>query len=109
MGLRPVAGFAAAMLVVAAVAGYAIGGDSGDGGGTNTIVAGKAPGVTAKMVSEGDAGTLRLANVHQLPDDKVLEAWVQREARWKRCRPCSSPTTKAAPAPGSPTWRASKR
>jgi len=81
MGLRPVAGFAAAVLVVAAVAGFAIGGGLGsdDGGETTTLVAGKAPGVTAKMVSEGDGGTLHLANVKQLPSDRVLEAWVQRD------------------------------
>jgi anti-sigma-K factor RskA len=81
MGLRPVAGFAAAVLVVAAVAGYAIGGGIGsdEGAQTSTVVAGKAPGVTAKMVSEGDSGTLHLDNVRQLPSDRVLEAWVQRD------------------------------
>jgi len=81
MGLRPVVGFAAAVLVVAAVAGFAIGGGlgSGEDGETSTIVAGEAPGVTAKMVSEGDGGTLHLANVKQLPSDRVLEAWVQRD------------------------------
>ncbi len=83
MGLRPAAGIAALVLVAAAVAGYAIGGgmDGGseEGGGASTIAAGKAPGITAEMVDEGGSGTLRLANLHQLPDDKVLEAWVQRE------------------------------
>jgi len=82
MGLRPVAGVAAAILVVAAIAGFALGGGLGsgaDGGGESTIAAGRAPGVTATMVNEGDSGTLRLANVHQLPDGKVLEAWVQRD------------------------------
>jgi anti-sigma-K factor RskA len=83
MGLRPVAGVAVAVLVVAAVAGYAIGGGIGGGsdagGGTSTIATGKAPGITATMVDEGDFGTLRLANVRQLPNDKVLEAWVQRD------------------------------
>jgi hypothetical protein len=82
MGRRPVAGVAVAALVVAAVAGYAIGGGIGsgsDGGGaTSTVVAGHAPGVTAVMVNEGDGGTLRLANVKQIPNDRVLEAWVQR-------------------------------
>jgi anti-sigma-K factor RskA len=83
MGLRPVAGVAAAVLVVAAVAGYAIGGGIGggsdEGGQASTVVVGKAPRVTAKMVSEGDSGTLHLANVHQLPEERVLEAWVQRD------------------------------
>jgi hypothetical protein len=80
MGLRPVVGFAAALLVVAAVAGFAIGGGIGGGESQpNTVVeAGNPPGVTAKMVSEGDSGTLHLANVRQLPSDRVLEAWVQR-------------------------------
>jgi anti-sigma-K factor RskA len=83
MGLRPVAGVAVAVLVVAAVAGFAIGGgigSDGDGdGATSTVAVGKAPGVTAKMINEGDSGTLHLANVEQLPSDRVLEAWVQRD------------------------------
>lgn len=81
MGLRPVVGFGVAVLVVAAVAGFAIGGGLGsdEGGETSTVVAGKAPGVTARMVSEGDGGTLHLDNVKQLPSDRVLEAWVQRD------------------------------
>jgi anti-sigma-K factor RskA len=85
-GLRPAVGFAALALVVAAVLGYAIGGDSGGDGGGSTITAGKAPGVTATMVDEGDGGTLRLANVHDLPDDKVLEAWVQRDGEVEAVR-----------------------
>jgi anti-sigma-K factor RskA len=32
-----------------------------------------------RMVREGDAATLRLANVHDLPPDRVLEAWVRRD------------------------------
>ena len=28
---------------------------------------------------EGEGGALHLANVKQLPDERVLEAWVQRE------------------------------
>jgi anti-sigma-K factor RskA len=82
MGLRPVAGVAVAVLIVAAVAGFAIGGGIGsgsDGGATSTVVAGKAPAVTAEMVRKGDSGTLHLANVHRLPSERVLEAWVQRD------------------------------
>ena len=45
---------------------------------TTTAFAGKSPAVTAEMVREGDTGMLRLSNVHQLPPDKVLQAWVQR-------------------------------
>jgi anti-sigma-K factor RskA len=84
MGLRPVVGVAAALLVVVAVAGYAIGGGIGggdEGGSTETVVAGKAPGVTAKMVTKdgGESGTLQLAHVRQLHDERVLQAWVQRD------------------------------
>jgi len=79
-GLRPAAGLAALALVVAAIGGYAIR-DSGSGGGgpkTTTVVTGHSPGVTAEMVRAGETGTLRLANLHQLPAGKVLQAWVQR-------------------------------
>lgn len=80
MGRRPVVGFAAALLVVAAVAGVAIGGGIGGGEAeTSTVVVGKPPGVTAKMTSHGEEGTLQLANVHQVPSDRVLEAWVRRD------------------------------
>jgi anti-sigma-K factor RskA len=79
--LRPLAGLAALGLVVAAVAAYAIG--SGDSGGANTttVVAGRSPGVVAEVVSDGGSGTLHLANLHQLPSNKVLQAWVQRGKR----------------------------
>ncbi|HEY6551149.1 MAG TPA: anti-sigma factor, partial [Solirubrobacterales bacterium] len=78
-GPRPLAGLAAVALVLAAIGGYAIR-DSGSGGGpkTTTVVTGHSPGVTAEMVREGETGTLRLANLHQLPAGKVLQAWVQR-------------------------------
>ncbi len=79
LGWRPLAGLATVALVAVAVAGYQIGSDGSGEGGTTTIVAGQPPGVTAKMVSEGDGGTLRLANVKQLPDGRVLEAWVERD------------------------------
>jgi anti-sigma factor RsiW len=80
MGLRPVVGFAAAILVVAAVAGFAIGGGIGsDSGQTSTVVTSGPPGVTAKVISSDSGGTLHLANVKQIPDDRVLEAWVQRD------------------------------
>ena len=80
VALRPAIGFAALVLIAAAVLGYTLGGDSGSGaGGESTFTAGQAPGVTATMVDEGDGGTLRLANVRQLPDGEVLEAWVQRD------------------------------
>lgn len=79
--LRPATGLAAFALVVAVAVAFAISvGDSG-GGGATTVMTGRAPGVTAKMVSEGESGTLHLANLHQLPPDEVLEAWVQRGDR----------------------------
>jgi anti-sigma-K factor RskA len=81
-GLRPLTGLAAVVLLVAAVAAYAIGtGDSGGGGKTTTVVSGHSPGVTAEVVSQGESGTLHLANLHQLPPDKVLQAWVERDGR----------------------------
>ncbi len=80
LGLRPAVALAALALTVAAVGGYAIR-DSGSGSDTTTVAAGHAPGVTAKMVREGETGTLRLANVHQLASDEVLQAWVRRGKR----------------------------
>lgn len=77
--LRPLAGLAALTLVVA-VAAYTIS-DSGSGDGTTTVVTGRSPGVTAEMVRNGESGTLHLANLHQLPRDEVLQAWVQRGKR----------------------------
>ena len=80
LSLRPAVGVAVLALLVAGVAGYGIR-DSGSGSSTTTVAAGHAPGVTAKMVRDGDSGTLRLANVHQLPSSEVLQAWVQRGKR----------------------------
>jgi anti-sigma-K factor RskA len=88
--LQPAAGLAAVALIAAGVAAYMIGG--GDSGGdATTVVAGKAPGVTARMVSEGDSGTLRLANLRQLPSNQALQAWVQRGKRVERAGPLFVP------------------
>jgi anti-sigma-K factor RskA len=82
-GWRPAAGLAAVALVVAALAGYAVrGGDSGDQ--TTTVVAGKAPAVTAQLEMEGESATMHLANVREMPEDRVLEAWVQRDGEVER-------------------------
>jgi anti-sigma-K factor RskA len=83
MGRRPVAGVAAAVLVVAVVAGFAIGGGVGGGGsGTSSFVSEQpSSGVTATVVRKGDGGTLHLTDVHKLPNDRVLEAWVRREGK----------------------------
>jgi anti-sigma factor RsiW len=77
-GWRSLAGLAAVALLLVAFAGYELG-SGGPGGGGETISSGEAPGVTATMVREDEGGTLRLTGVHQLPQDRVLEAWVQRE------------------------------
>jgi anti-sigma-K factor RskA len=74
---RPLAGAAALVLVVAAVAGYMIGNDSGTGGAST--VESRSSGITAQVVSEDGRGEIRLADVQQLPPDRVLEAWVQRD------------------------------
>jgi anti-sigma-K factor RskA len=79
--LRPVAGLAALVLVVAAVAAYAIGGGDSGGSNTTTVVKGHSPGVVAEVVRDGGSGTLHLTNLHQLPSDKVLQAWVERDGR----------------------------
>jgi hypothetical protein len=77
--LRPAMGFAVLALLVAGAVGYEVGSDgSGEEGGDSTIVR-RVGGLTVKMVSEGEGGTLHLAGVNQLPPDKVLEAWVERD------------------------------
>lgn len=75
---RPAVAFAAIVLLAAAVAGYEVGKGGGGGEGVSTVVAHE-HGITVKMVREGSGGELQLANVHQLPPKKVLEAWVRRE------------------------------
>jgi anti-sigma-K factor RskA len=78
IGLRPAIGLAVAAFFFAAVAGYAVRDGGGGGETATTVAAGHAPGVTAKLVREGSTGTLRLADVRQLPPGKVLQAWVRR-------------------------------
>lgn len=77
--LKPAAGFAVVALLVAGVVGYEVGSDGGDeGGGASTVVR-EINGMTVKMVREGNSGKLELAGVPQPPQDKVFEAWVERE------------------------------
>jgi anti-sigma-K factor RskA len=84
--LRPAFGLLVVAMAVVAVAGYQIGtsigsGDSGapDSGLVTTLEAGKAPGVVAKVIRQGEGdGTLELENVAPLDYNRVLEAWVQR-------------------------------
>src|SRR6185312_13009921 len=73
---KPLAGLAVVVLIVAGGIGYAVG--TGGGPGSHTTEAEQTNGIVAKVVTEGDRGELRLANVKQLPEGKVLEAWVQR-------------------------------
>ena len=82
-GLRPVAGLAALALVVAAVAGYAIG-DGGSGGGkTTTVVAGHSPG---RDREDGPRGRLR----HPAPRQRPPAARPTRS-----CRPGSSAASRS--------------
>lgn len=76
--LKPAAGFAVVALLVAGVVGYEVGKDGSADGGASTLER-QVGGITVKMVQEGDRGTLQLSGVHQLPPDKVLEAWVERD------------------------------
>jgi anti-sigma-K factor RskA len=77
--LKPAMGLAVVALLVAGVVGYEVGNDGGgEGSAPRTIERQEGP-LTVKMVTEGDGGTLHLSGVEQLPPDKVLEAWVERE------------------------------
>jgi hypothetical protein len=75
---KPLAGLAVVVLVVAGGIGYTVGNGSGSGGAQTTPIRPGANGIEARVVTEGDRGEIRLANVKQLPEGKVLEAWVQR-------------------------------
>ncbi len=78
--LKPAAGLAVVALLVAGAVGYEVGKD-GAGNGGGTTVERQVGGIDVKMVQEGNSGTLQLAGVPQLPPDKVLEAWVEREGK----------------------------
>jgi anti-sigma-K factor RskA len=77
--LRPAMAFAVAALLIAVVVGYEIGTDDSGSKGESTVLSTSQHGISVKMIREGEGGTLHLANLHQLPSDKVLEAWVRRE------------------------------
>jgi hypothetical protein len=64
------------ILIVAGGIGYAVGTNAGSG--IHTTESEQPNGIVAKVVTEGDRGEVRLTNVKQLPEGKVLEAWVQR-------------------------------
>jgi anti-sigma-K factor RskA len=77
--LKPAMGFAAIALLVAGVLGYEVGNGGSDGGSGASTLERQVGSLSVKMVQEGDSGTLELSGVNQLPPDKVLEAWVERE------------------------------
>jgi anti-sigma-K factor RskA len=79
--LKPAAGLAVVALLVAGVVGYEVGKDGGPAGGGPSTLERQISGISVRMVQEGNSGTLQLAGVHQLPPDKVLEAWVEREGQ----------------------------
>lgn len=89
--LRPATAVAAVALIAASALAFAIGGDGGSGAGVTTVTAGKAPGVTARMVSEGGSGTLHLANLRRLPANQALQAWVERGKQVERAGPLFEP------------------
>jgi len=79
-GWRPAAGLAAIALVVVALVGYEVGsGDSGSSGVGESTVVPQESGVVVTMTPKGEGGVIELANVEELPEDRVLEAWVQRD------------------------------
>jgi anti-sigma-K factor RskA len=79
-GWKPAVALAAVALLVVAFVGYEVGSsDSGGGPPPVVLTQEEASGIKVKMVSDGEGGSLKLENVKQLPDDRVLEAWVQRE------------------------------
>lgn len=77
--LKPAVGFAVVALLVAGVVGYEVGRDGGDAGGGASTVVREINGMTVKMIQEGEGGRLELAGVPQPPEDKVFEAWVERD------------------------------
>jgi anti-sigma factor RsiW len=75
---KPLTGLALAILVIAGGVGYAVGNGDGSGGAHTTEVPGGENGIAAKVVTEDGRGELHLTGVEELPEGKVLEAWVQR-------------------------------
>jgi len=79
-GWKPAIALAAVALLAVAFVGYEVGSNGGESGGP--VVVGtqeEASGVKVEMLSEGDGGTLKLEDLRPLPDDRVLEAWVERD------------------------------
>jgi anti-sigma-K factor RskA len=91
--LKPAMGFAVLALLVAGVVGYEVGKD-GDGSGGGSTIEREVDGIAVTMVQEDDGGTLQLANLHQPPPGKVLEAWVLREGNVESVQPLFVPDRK---------------
>jgi anti-sigma-K factor RskA len=81
---KPLTGFAAVILIVAAFAGYEVGNNGGGGSGTtgpqiSQVGPQKEPsGITATVVQRGARGAIKLTGVHTLPKGRVLEAWIEK-------------------------------
>lgn len=79
---KPLAGLAAVIVIVAGGIGFAVGTDGSGSGHTHTYkLEASAGGVGAEVVREGEKAEVRLANVEQLPEGKVLEAWILKEGK----------------------------
>jgi anti-sigma-K factor RskA len=88
-GWKPLAGVAAAAIVVVAFVGFEVGSNGGSANDhSNPPVAQvviPAPlhpeGIHSKVVLKGERATVHLADVKKLPDNRVLEAWVLRDEK----------------------------
>jgi anti-sigma-K factor RskA len=80
---KPIAGLALAILFVAGGIGYAVGTGGSSSGNTHTweLKAEENAGIAATVIREGEKGEIHLAGLKQLPQGKVLEAWVEREGK----------------------------
>ena len=108
LGLRPVAGLAALVLVVAAVAGYAIGGGDSGGGDTTTVVAGKAAGRDCRGgPTTATPAPCTWPTSTSCRATRSCEAWVEREGRSSRPA-LFVPDRDGRARRRSPTWTGSK-
>jgi Anti-sigma-K factor rskA/Putative zinc-finger len=80
---KPLAGLAVVIVIVAGGIGFAVGTGGGGSDHTHTwkLEADANNGVGAEVVREGQKAEVRLTSVEQLPQGKVLEAWVEKEGQ----------------------------
>lgn len=80
-GWKPALALAAVALLLVAFVGYEVGNNgSGESAAPlSELTQEERSGIKVAMVSEGAGGTLKLEDVEPLPEDRVLEAWVQRD------------------------------